>query len=119
ARVGSLKLEGVHAFKEEELLADVASTPGQPYSDFNVATDRDVILALYFNEGFPEASFTSKADRVAPDASTVKAGEQGSKDTSSTPSENEKASDKKNKGHSKTTIPQAPPVNLTYRIEEG
>ena len=64
-RVASLKLEGVHAFKEEELLGDVASTPGQPYSDFNVATDRDVILALYFNEGFPEANFTSKADRVS------------------------------------------------------
>ena len=63
--MASLKLEGVHAFKEEELMGDVASTPGQPYSDFNVATDRDVILALYFNEGFPEAKFTSKADRAS------------------------------------------------------
>src|SRR6202790_3994893 len=105
-RVASLKLEGVHAFKEEELLGDVASTPGQPYSDFNVATDRDVILALYFNQGFPEANFTSKADRVAPEANTEKAGD-------------EKTSDKKNKDHSKTVIPQAPPVNLTYHIEEG
>src|ERR1700681_4640539 len=118
-RVASLKHEGVHAFKEEEILGDVASTPGQPYSDFNVATDRDVILALYFNEGFPEANFTSKADRVAPDASTEKAGDQASNNAGTTPSENEKASDKKNKGHSKTTIPQAPPVNLTYHIEEG
>src|SRR3984885_8452015 len=77
-RVASLKLEGVHAFKQQELLGDVASTPGQPYSDFNVATDRDVILALYFNDGFPEATFTSKADRVAPQASTEKAAVQGS-----------------------------------------
>jgi outer membrane protein insertion porin family len=118
-RVASLKLEGVHAFKEEELLGDVASTPGQPYSDFNVATDRDVILALYFNEGFPEANFTSKADRVAPEANTEKAGEQGSKDAGTTPAENEKAPDKENKRHSKTNIPQAPPVKLTYHIEEG
>jgi len=118
-RVASLKLEGVHAFKEEEILGDVASTPGQPYSDFNVATDRDVILALYFNEGFPEANFTSKAARVAPEASTEKAGDQTSNNAGTTPGENEKASDKKNKGHSKTTIPQAPPVNLTYHIEEG
>jgi len=117
-RVASLKLEGVHAFKEEELLADVASTSGQPYSDFNVATDRDVILALYFNEGFPEANFTSKAERVAPEANAEKAGDQASIDASTTPGENEKASDKKNKG-SKTTIPQAPPVKLTYHIEEG
>jgi outer membrane protein insertion porin family len=118
-RVASLKLEGVHAFKEQELLGDVASTPGQPYSDFNVATDRDVILALYFNEGFPEATFTSKADRAAPEASTDKAGDQGSKDASATPAENEKASDKKNKTDSKAIIPQAPPVDLTYQIEEG
>src|ERR1700719_850136 len=115
-RVASLKLEGVHAFKEQELLGDVASTPGQPYSDFNVATDRDVILALYFNDGFPEATFTSKADRVAPQASTEKAGVQGSGVPSTTPAESEEASDKQN---SKTIIPQAPPVNLTYHIEEG
>jgi len=118
-RVASLKLEGVHAFKEQELLGDVASTPGQPYSDFNVATDRDVILALYFNQGFPDASFTSKAGRVAPEANAEKAGELGSKDASSTPAEQEKASDNKSKDHSQTTIPQAPPVNLTYHIEEG
>ena len=34
------------------------------YSDFNVATDRDNILARYFNAGFPEASFTATADRI-------------------------------------------------------
>src|SRR6202140_2956499 len=118
-RVASLKLEGVHALKEQELLGDVASTPGQPYSDFNVATDRDVILALYFNEGFPEASFTSTADRVAPEASPEKAGDQGSKDANTTADENEKASGKKNKDHSKKVIEQAPPVRLTYRIQEG
>src|ERR1700724_2230646 len=118
-RVASLKLEGVHAFKEQELLGDVASTPGQPYSDFNVATDRDVILALYFNEGFPMANFTSKADRVAPEASAEKAGDQENKAASTTADAQQKASDQKNKAHSKTVIPQAPPVTLTYHIEEG
>src|ERR1700675_4168041 len=63
-RVASLTIEGIPAFREEELLGVVGSTPGQPYSDFNVTTDRDNILALYFNECFPEASFTSTADRV-------------------------------------------------------
>jgi outer membrane protein insertion porin family len=118
-RVASLKLEGVHAFKEEELLGDVASTSGQPYSDFNVATDRDVILALYFNEGFPDANFTSKADRVAPAESAGEALDQESKVANTPTGENEKSSDKKNKSHSTTTIPQAPPVKLTYHIEEG
>ncbi|HEX4544428.1 MAG TPA: POTRA domain-containing protein, partial [Candidatus Acidoferrum sp.] len=67
-RVASLAIEGIHAFKEEELLGVIGSTPGQPYSDFGVTTDRDNILALYFNEGFPEASFAATADIVAPDA---------------------------------------------------
>jgi outer membrane protein assembly factor BamA len=118
-RVASLKLEGVHAFKEEELLGDVASTPGQPYSDFNVATDRDVILALYFNEGFPDATFTSKADRVAPEATNENQVGQSSKDAGATPAEPQKSSDQKNKSQSSSTIPQAPPVRLTYHIEEG
>ncbi|MGH9592307.1 MAG: BamA/TamA family outer membrane protein, partial [Bryobacteraceae bacterium] len=39
---------------------------GEPYSDFNVTTDRDNILALYYNEGFPEAHFTvTKTDAEA------------------------------------------------------
>ena len=59
SRVASLSIDGNHAFKEDELLPYVASTPGQPYSEYNVATDRDNILALYYNEGFPEARFTA------------------------------------------------------------
>ncbi len=68
-RVASIAIEGIHAFKEEELLNVIGSTPGQPYSDFNVTTDRDNILALYFNEGFPEASFTATAESVTPEKS--------------------------------------------------
>src|SRR5260370_6791010 len=77
-RVRSLSIEGIHAFKEEELLGVVGSTTGQPYSDFGVTTDRDNIRAIYFNEGFPEASFTATADRVAADPSTQNAGASGS-----------------------------------------
>jgi outer membrane protein insertion porin family len=61
-RVASLNIEGVHAFREEQLLDVVGATAGQPYSDFNVATDRDNILAMYYNQGFPDARFTSSAD---------------------------------------------------------
>src|SRR5260370_1446748 len=64
-RVASLTIEGIHAFKEEELLGVVGSSPGQPYSDFGVTTDRDNILALYFNEGFPEATCAATAESVA------------------------------------------------------
>ena len=72
-RVASLAIEGIHAFKEDALLEVIGSTPGQPYSDFNVATDRDGVLALYYNEGFPEARFTATADRVTAETKTDKA----------------------------------------------
>jgi outer membrane protein insertion porin family len=116
-RVASLKLDGVHAFKEEELLGDVASTPGQPYSDFNVATDRDVILALYFNEGFPEANFTSKADRAAPQAGSGQTGSTN-KSEGATKQKEEPSGEPQGK-KSTATIEQAEPVNLTYHIDEG
>jgi outer membrane protein assembly factor BamA len=71
-RVASLTIEGVHAFKEDVLLAVIGSTPGQPYSDFSVATDRDSVLAVYYNEGFPEARFSATADRVSTETKTEK-----------------------------------------------
>ena len=69
-RVAALELEGNHALSNEELLSVVGSTPGQPFSEPNVASDRDNILALYYNEGFPQANFqylaapADDADRV-------------------------------------------------------
>jgi outer membrane protein insertion porin family len=70
-RVASLEIVGNHALTDAELRAVVSSTPGQPYSEANVSTDRDNLLALYFDEGFPNASFSYQAvpakqpDRVA------------------------------------------------------
>src|SRR5215470_5444114 len=78
-RVASLAIEGIHAFKEQELLGVIGSTPGQPYSEFTVTTDRDNILALYFNEGFPEATFSASAERV-PASAAEKNGSVGSQD---------------------------------------
>src|SRR5712691_6337876 len=48
-RIAELKLEGSHALSNDDLLAVIGSTPGQPYSEFNVSGDRDNILALYYN----------------------------------------------------------------------
>ena len=53
----------------------VASTPGQPYSDYNVATDRDNILALYYNDGFPDARFTATAAPAPPEATPRRRGQ--------------------------------------------
>jgi outer membrane protein insertion porin family len=113
-RVASLTIEGNHAFKEDELLGVIGSTLGQPYSDFGLTTDRDNILALYFNEGFPEASFTATAEHVAIGLAAQKA------DTGegSTPSLEKGKKELKEKD-SKPAIEQADAVQLVYRIQEG
>ncbi len=55
ARVAELHLQGNSALDDDFLLSYVNSGPGQPHSEFNLAGDRNNILALYFNNGFPEA----------------------------------------------------------------
>jgi outer membrane protein assembly factor BamA len=110
-RVASLSIEGIHAFKEDELLGVIGSSRGQPYSDFGVTTDRDNILALYFNEGFPEASFTANAERVNAATATSTA----SNANSGSPKDNGIKEEK----DSKCTIEQAEAVGLVYRIQEG
>src|SRR3984957_131426 len=115
-RVASLAIEGIHAFKEEELLVVVGSTPGQPYSDFNETTDRDNILALYFNEGFPEASFTSTAEPVTPEKSVGGIG--APKSGAAENEKNQKKEEEKEKS-SKPEVVQAPPVQLVYHLTEG
>jgi outer membrane protein insertion porin family len=112
-RVASLAIEGIHAFTQDELLGVIGSSPGQPYSDFNVATDRDNILALYFNAGYPDASFTSTADRVTDTEKTDAAAERnGNGNGKAKPS-------KKEEEKEKLEVTQAPPVRLVYRIAEG
>lgn len=59
-RVAEFELAGNETLDAEFLLEHIGSTPGQPYSEFNVLTDRDSLLALYFNEGFPEARFDAE-----------------------------------------------------------
>lgn len=103
-RVASLTIEGIHAFKEEELLAVAGSTPGQPYSDFGVTSDRDNILALYFNEGFPEASFTATAEKVV--------------ETPEKPAKQDEPTTAKKK-EIKVEVQQATPVRVVYHITEG
>jgi outer membrane protein insertion porin family len=111
-RVAALSFQGVHAFKEDELLGVVGETPGQPYSDFSVASDRDNILALYYNEGFPDARFTPTAEPVSQEATATQA-ENGNGSPSG------KEGLKKNAKENGGEIAQADPVKLVYRIDEG
>jgi len=113
-RVASLAIEGIHAFKEQELLGVIGSTPGQPYSEFTVTTDRDNILALYFNEGFPEATFSASAERV-PASAAEKNGSVGSQDDPVSQTEKKE----EHKKESKPAIAQADAMRLVYHIHEG
>jgi outer membrane protein assembly complex protein YaeT len=60
--VGHVQVEGVEKLDKSLLLNKLSSADGQPFSEFNVAVDRDTILAQYFSSGFPHATFdwTSK-----------------------------------------------------------
>ncbi len=55
--VNSLEVEGITRLDKAAILQTLSSTAGQPFSEFNVAVDRDAILARYFENGFPNATF--------------------------------------------------------------
>lgn len=68
--VSQLTLEGISDTFRPALMLLLHSTQGQPYSDLNIATDRDNVLDYYFNRGYPSAKFdftavpASEPDRV-------------------------------------------------------
>jgi outer membrane protein insertion porin family len=63
-RVAKLTLEGNRALSNDQLNGVIGSTAGQPYSDLNVAGDRDNVLALYYDQGFPNAQFHATVDNL-------------------------------------------------------
>jgi outer membrane protein assembly complex protein YaeT len=55
--VADLEVQGIVRLNKDTIMATLSSTPGQPFSEFNVAVDHDSILNAYFINGFPNASF--------------------------------------------------------------
>jgi outer membrane protein insertion porin family len=55
--VSKLQFQGVSEEYQSALRLILHSTEGQPYSDLNIATDRDNVLDYYYNNGYPEAKF--------------------------------------------------------------
>jgi outer membrane protein insertion porin family len=109
--VSNLAIEGEKVISEDEIRGVIGSLPGQPYSDINVATDRDNILALYFNQGFPNASFssTSEADPKAnPEYEKPIPEVAGHKDE-----------ENKEKADVVYEIQRSQPMKLVYKIVEG
>jgi outer membrane protein insertion porin family len=101
-RVAELKLEGNQAIRSDDLLAVVGSSQGEPYSEFNVSGDRDNILALYYNEGFPEARFSVTVEEAPP-----------------APEPSDAASLRRPGGSPQAEALAVRRVRLTYRIVEG
>lgn len=56
--VSELKITGVSAEDETYLRSILHSTQGQPYSEVNLANDRDNVLQYYYDNGYPEAQFS-------------------------------------------------------------
>ena len=57
SRVANLRIEGNQGIRTADLLNVTGSTPGQPFSESTVDSDRNNILALYYDDGYPDASF--------------------------------------------------------------
>ncbi|HZU28941.1 MAG TPA: POTRA domain-containing protein [Bryobacteraceae bacterium] len=55
--VDNLAINGVRQLPKEQVAAGLSSIVGQPFSDVNMATDRNQILTLYYSSGFPKATF--------------------------------------------------------------
>lgn len=55
--VSKLEVAGISQREANGILASLSSSEGQPFSEFNVAEDRNTILDWYLNNGFRSASF--------------------------------------------------------------
>lgn len=55
--IAKLNVDGIEHVDRAALVAKLSSIAGQPFSEFNVAVDRDTILAAYSEKGFPRAQF--------------------------------------------------------------
>ncbi len=56
-RVAALELEGVSPEHEPAVRSLLLSSEGQPFSEANVAVDRENVLDYYQNNGYPDATF--------------------------------------------------------------
>lgn len=57
-RVNSLTITGNKTIPEQDLKDMLSTIDGQPFSEVNIAQDRDLILNYYFNRGFPSVQVT-------------------------------------------------------------
>jgi outer membrane protein assembly complex protein YaeT len=69
--IDSLQVSGIERLDKAQILATLSSVEGQPFSEYNVAVDRDAILARYFAKGFANATFEWNSKPAASDPHRV------------------------------------------------
>jgi outer membrane protein insertion porin family len=63
--VDDLAIHGATQFKPAEL-PSLASSSGQPFSEVNIANDRETVLTFYYTRGFPKVAFNASWRTVEP-----------------------------------------------------
>jgi outer membrane protein insertion porin family len=56
-RVSKLSIEGAEKLAVAKIRSTLSSTPGQPFSEYSVATDRESIVSYYYENGYAGATF--------------------------------------------------------------
>lgn len=59
-RVGTFEITG-NSTQATSSFPPLNTQPGQPFSDVNIAADRDLLLNYYFDTGYPDATFEATA----------------------------------------------------------
>ncbi|MGB9455226.1 MAG: BamA/TamA family outer membrane protein [Bryobacteraceae bacterium] len=70
--VNSLTVDGIEQLDKARILPLLSSVANQPFSEFDVAVDRDAILAQYYQNGFPNATFAWSSRPAAPNRVDVR-----------------------------------------------
>ncbi len=65
--VNALKVEGAATYSAEALQQSVSNIPNQPFSEANVASDRDSLTYFYYDRGFPNVQFEASTTPVPGD----------------------------------------------------
>ena len=60
--VETLETTGIRPDFRDTIVGQLDSVQGQPYSDVNIATDRNAILTFYYTHGYPKATFEVAVD---------------------------------------------------------
>ncbi len=68
--VSDFSISGIRQLNEQDIVAHISSAAGEPFSEINVASDRNYIIQRYHDAGFPDASFMWSA-KPGPQPNTV------------------------------------------------